>query len=248
MKNPFFDIIITGYNMRNHIGRCLHSLSEQDYNNFKVHILSDDDSVHSINFDSIFDGKFNFSNLPYIYNSPIRKGKALLIYEHLHRQLFSDDSVSVIIDADDRLYKKDALSIFATEYKSNDPDICWSTYIRSDGKLGHSLPIIKDIPHRVQGWRSSHCFTFKSQLFKKIPIDYIFDAGKNPVMSACDIAIALPLLDISKKNSFIPEILYYYEINNPLSHHNQFDGHGISSKRQMETATFLYGKKPLIIS
>jgi hypothetical protein len=142
-------------------------------------------------------------------------------------------------------YKKTALTIIANTYAKESPDVCWSTYIRSDRRLGHSAPLINGFDHRKQGWRSSHCFTFIANLLKKVPRDYILDENGEPVMQACDIALALPLLDIAKKTSFIPEALYYYEISNPQSHHNQEDGAGLESKRQRETAKYLFSMKPL---
>jgi hypothetical protein len=85
-------------------------------------------------------------------------------------------------------------------------------------------------------------------LLQKVPKDYICDSDGNPVMQACDIAIALPILDISSKTYFIPEVLYLYNVGNPESHHNQIDGFGLSSKRQNETAKYLYSKKQLLIN
>ena len=80
---------------------------------------------------------------------------------------------------------------------------------------------------------------------KKVPREYILDKNGRPVMQACDIALALPILDISKRCSFIPKILYRYTSNNPESHHNQHDGVGLSSKRQQATASALYKMSPL---
>ncbi len=249
MYSPvFFEIIITGINLENFLERCINSIAVQDYPLYRIHILSDDDPECKIGNADQIKKKFNLNECPVLYCSKFRQGKASIIYEHFHKFEFKDDSVAIILDGDDMFYRKTALTIIANTYAKDSPDVCWSTYIRSDRRLGHSAPLINGFNHRKQGWRSSHCFTFKANLLKKIPREYILGENGEPVMQACDIALALPLLDIAKKTSFIPEALYYYEVSNPQSHHNQEDGVGIESQRQKETAKFLFSKNPLSLN
>ena len=243
-NNPFFHIVITGLNLGMMLEACLKSISSQDYRSFKVHLLSDEDRS-SLQDPKIIKERYNLVSDPVVKISSRRVGKAKLIYDHLIDNEFSNDDVIIFVDGDDRLATPDALSKFAAMYRAEDPDACWSSYIRTDGVLGHSAPLIRGINHRKQGWRSSHCFSFRASLFKYIPREYILDQAGMPVMQACDIALALPILDISRRTSFIPEALYIYDVANPQSHHNQSDGVGLSSRRQIETASFLYRKKPL---
>jgi hypothetical protein len=246
-NTPLFEIIVSGINIDKYIQRCLNSIILQEYKNYRIHILSDNDQNETAkNLKTIQEFNINDNQL-FIHCSKSRKGKAELIYDYFQEFKFQENSIAVILDCDDMLYRKSALEIIARTYSNETPDACWSTYIRSDNVLGHSAPLIQGFNHRQQGWRSSHCFTFKAQLLQKVPKDYICDSDSNPVMQACDIAIALPILDISSKTYFIPEVLYLYNVGNPESHHNQIDGFGLSSKRQNETAKYLYTKKPLLI-
>lgn len=243
---PFFEIIVTGLRLGDFFEECLASIEMQSYEAYRVHLLSDMDPENSI--DAAFQSSraYQFSSEPVVKAVSTRVGKAAIIYEHLIDFEFGENSVIVILDGDDRFASAEALKVFAEKYQSENPDACWSTYIRSDGFLGHSAPLIKGFDHRRQGWKSSHCFTFRASLIKQIPREYILDEFGNPVMQACDVALALPILDLAQRTSFIPEALYYYEVSNPESHHNQHDGVGLTSKRQMETARYLYCKTPLI--
>ena len=204
------------------------------------------DPENTIGDPSEIASKFEFPSGPVVKAAPVRVGKAALIYDHVINFDFAENSIIVILDGDDRFASAEALKVFAEKYKSEKPDACWSTYIRSDGVLGHSAPLIKGFSHRRQGWKSSHCFTFRAGLVKHVPRSYILDESGSPVMQACDIALALPILDLASRTSFIPEALYRYEVGNPKSHHNQKDGIGLTSRRQMETANYLYRKTPLI--
>lgn len=244
-EQPLFEIVVTGLQLVNMLDGCLNSIGEQTYRNFRVHLLSDDDTVELSLDPAIIKKRYRLPSMPIVKVSPIRIGKAALIYDHLRPFDFQPNSVVVILDGDDRFAKETALIQFAAVYSSENPDACWSTYIRSDGVLGHSAPLIRDIPHRKQGWRSSHCFTFRANLIKRVPRSYILDESGKPVMQACDLALALPILDIATRTSFIPEALYYYTVTNPQSHHNQPDGMGLTSTRQMVTGQYLYGKVPL---
>ena len=245
---PFFEIIISGINLNKHLDKCLESINLQNYEHYRIHILSDNDPASVIGDPFKVKEKYGLKNNPIIFCAKTQQGKADIIYTHFQKFLFKDNSIALILDGDDMLYRRSALDTIAKTYIAENPDACWSTYIRSDNILGHSAPLIKGYHHRQQGWKSSHCFTFKAKLLQKVPRDYILDKNGHPVMQACDIAIALPILDIAKKTSFIPEALYYYQVGNPESHHNQKDGFGLSSKRQVETANYIYSKKPLTIN
>lgn len=242
---PFFEIIISGINLDKHLERCLKSINLQDYRHYRVHILSDDDPTSKIGDSLRIKEMYRMKNNPIVFCSKNRRGKADLIHAHFQNFFFNDNSIALILDGDDMLYRKSALCTIAKTYIRERPDACWSTYLRSDNILGHSAPLIKGYHHRQQGWKSSHCFTFKAKLLQNVPKEYICDSEGLPVMQACDIALALPILDISQKTSFIPEALYLYEVSNPQSHHNQSDGIGLSSKRQIETANYLFAKTPL---
>ena len=245
---PFFEIIISGINLNKHLDRCIESIKLQSYQDYRVHILSDDDPTSKVGDSLKIKEKYSLKNNPVVYCSKNRKGKADIIYSHFQNYSFEENSIALILDGDDMLYRKSALDTIAKTYIKETPDVCLSTYLRSDNILGHSSPLIKGYHHRQQGWRSSHCFTFKAKLLQTVPRDYICNSDGTAVMQACDIALALPILDISQKNSFIPEALYFYEVSNPQSHHNQSDGVGLSSKRQIETANYLFAKIPLKIT
>ena len=241
-----FHIIVSGLNIFRHVFRCLKSIRSQSYQNYTVHLLSDaHDTALEINPKTI-KNRLNFQKNIELHLSKDRQGKANLVFDYLKSKRFNNNSVTVMLDSDDRFYKETALETFAEAYNNFSPDVCWSTYIGSNGKLGHCAPIIKDLSHRLQGWKSSHCFTYRSKLIEKVPKSFILNDNGEPFMEACDIALALPILDIAENKLFIPEILYEYTVTNPESHHNQEDGIRLSSARQKKSRDILYAKDPLV--
>ena len=139
---PFFEVVVTGLRLGHMIDGCLRSITSQDYNLWRVHLLSDDDAENSLGDIRGIREKFHLDFDPVVEVSKTRRGKADLIYNHLINFSFSTNAVILFLDGDDRLASPQALSRFAVTYSSEKPDSCWSTYIRSDGILGHSAPLI----------------------------------------------------------------------------------------------------------
>ena len=245
MDHVKFEIIVSGHDIFRHVSRCIHSILAQTYQNYTIHLLSDGHVSSQNSVMSVLSEFESLSKKIEVKLSRERVGKACLVYDYLQSTDFNNDSVIAMVDSDDMFSSSKALEEFAKAYNTNKTDVCWSTYITSNGVLGHCGPLIEGLSHRLQGWKSSHCFTYKANLMRQVPRHYILGPDGYPVMQACDIALALPILDIARSTSFIPKILYRYTTDNPESHHNQFDGFGTNSKRQAESAKYLYQKSPL---
>lgn len=245
MDQVKFEIIVSGRDIFRHVTQCIKSVAAQTYQNFTIHLLSDGHLSSQKSVLSFLSDVGSLREKIEIKLSSERVGKACLVFDYIKSQAFGSDSVVTMIDSDDMFSSSKSLEDFASVYKTQKPDACWSTYITSNGALGHCGPLIEGLPHRVQGWKSSHCFTFRAHLFEEVPRHYILGPDGQPVMQACDVALALPILDLARTTSFIPKILYRYTVDNPESHHNQIDGYGLNSERQSQTARYLYQKPPL---
>jgi len=246
MDRVKFEVIVSGRDIFRHVNQCMKSISAQSYQNYTIHLLSDGHAASQENVLSLLNEFEPLRKKIEVHLSRERVGKACLVYDYLQTIEFDNDSVVVMMDSDDMFSSSKALEEFAKVYKTEKTDACWSTYITSRGVLGHCAPLIVGLSHRLQGWKSSHCFTYKAHLMRKVPRHYILGPDGHPVMQACDIALALPILDIARATAFIPKILYRYTVDNPESHHNQIDGNGANnSKRQSDSAKYLYQKTPL---
>jgi hypothetical protein len=65
-------------------------------------------------------------------------------------------------------------------------------------------------------------------------------------MAACDIALALPILDQTRRYEFIPVNAHRYTATNPYSHHNlDPQSRGLNSTAQQRSAQEAFNKPPL---
>jgi glycosyltransferase involved in cell wall biosynthesis len=233
-----FEIICSGRNVSGYIAHCLNSIAEQDYPNYRVHYIDDasDDKTLEIAKAMAPEGR------SIIHQNTERVGKAASLYRYMTTANFDDDSVIAYVDADDQLLGKQVLSRIAKEYQKG-WEVVWSTYkLSTDFSIGHCAPLTPFTHHRKQGFLSSHLFTYRARFLKRIPFSYICDASGRPVMSACDVALIIPILDQTIKRKFVSEPLYLYTDNNQQSHHNDKGriGGSLSSKEQHLNATYLY--------
>ncbi len=176
--------------------------------------------------------------------NPQRWGKARNAHVHLREALGLGDFVA-ILDADDQLIRPTVLSEMAREYAAGH-DVVWTNFVTDTGHPGSSGPLDPLLPPRPQGWRTSHFFSFRAELFANIPVDYLQDDAGRWFAAACDRAIALPILDQTRRYKFLPVYGLRYTTNNPNSHHNRDpQGSAFSSREQSACAEQIHAKAPL---
>jgi hypothetical protein len=171
-------------------------------------------------------------------------GKARNAHVHLRAVLSKGDFVA-IVDADDQLARADALALLATEYESGH-DVVWTRYETDAGAVGKTGPLDPFNAPRIQGWKTSHLFSFRAPLFESVPESYLRDDQGEWFRAACDFAIAYPVLDQTRRYKHLPLVAYRYTASNPASHHNSDpQAQGLNSTRQMAAARQVLAKPPL---
>lgn len=171
-------------------------------------------------------------------------GKARNAHVHLREALPRGDFVA-ILDADDQLIRATILAEMASEY-ANGHDVVWTSFETEDGHAGGSRPLDPLQPPRPQGWRTSHFFSFRAELFANVPEDYLCDDSGHWFPAACDRAIALPILDQTRRYKFLPVSALRYTASNPNSHHNRDPKSAhFSSRQQSACAEQVAAKPPL---
>jgi hypothetical protein len=148
-----------------------------------------------------------------------RIGKAGSAGTHL-RELAPDATFVAVVDADDALARDDALALLAERYATGF-DVVWTGFVTDDGRVGQTRGLNAFASPRAQGWVTSHLFSFRAELWARVPDSYLQDEQGVWVPYACDVAMAMPVLDQTRRYAYLPVQAYRYTATNPASHHNQ---------------------------
>ena len=233
--NNHFKIIIPLYNVEKWIKLCIRSVKFQSYKNFECILIDDistDNSVEIIKKEIADDDRFKLI---------VNKEKALAlknIYDGINISEPSNEDVIVTLDGDDWFASKDVLKILNREYNREN---CWLTYgsyieypTKNRGKFAKKIPqqIIHSNTFRQHEWCSSHLRTFKYHLWSKIKKEDLLDTKGDFYRMTWDLAFMFPMLEMcGDKSHYIEEVLYVYNLGNPLNDHKVDN----SYQRQLET-------------
>ncbi|CAN5716393.1 hypothetical protein BH11PSE8_BH11PSE8_30750 [soil metagenome] len=236
-------VFMNGRNCARYVTAALESLVRQTHP--AIHILFVDDcstdetaQVAQQFLQDYFHGRHT------LVRNPANWGKGRNAHVHLRANLGQGDFVAMM-DADDQLISATILADMAAQYRAGF-DVVWSNYETDQGQPGHNTALDPFQSPRAQGWKTSHFFTFRSELFPAIGEDYFKDENGDWLPAANDRAIAYPVLDQTRRYHFMPVKAYRYTATNPESHHNQDPlSVGLSSRRQMRFADTVDAKPPL---
>jgi len=232
-------VFVTAHNAQDHVVACLRSLAQQRYQDFRVAMVDDASTDQTVALareclQTYFPGRHD------LVESPLRQGKAFHACQYL-RHLSGFDFVAVV-DGDDQLVDPLAFDALARAYDDGF-DVVWSDFVTDAGQPGGNGPLDPFSSPRQQGWQSSHLFSFRNGLLDAVPDTYFQDEHGQWLDCACDMAIAYPVLDQTRRYLYVPQQFYRYTTNNPLSHHA---GHGsLSSPRQRQRAAWVQSRDPL---
>jgi predicted O-methyltransferase YrrM len=233
---------MTGRNCEPYVADCLASLARQQWQQFDVLFVDDASSdgtagVARAALERLFPGRHRLQ-----CNTESR-GKAC----NAHELLLQGDAADfvAILDADDQLIDERILHDMAEAYAAG-WDVVWSNYVTDQGGVGNNGPLDALASPRGQGWKSSHFFSFRHALFRAVPAHYLQDEEGRWLRAACDLAIAYPVLDQTRRYLHIPRNAYRYTSSNPESHHNRdAQAKGLNSREQQASAQVVLRKPPL---
>ena len=241
--NPRALVFMTGRDCEMYVAAAISSLARQTYEEVRVLFVDDasDDDTGVIAREllaELFPGRHSF------VRNEVRWGKARSAHVHLRMHLDEADFVA-ILDADDELIRTDALASMAERYAAAD-DVVWTDFVTDTGKRGANGPLDPTRSPRTQGWRTSHFFSFRAALFANVREDHFKDDHGEWLQSACDLAMAYPILDQTRRYRHLPILAHRYRATNPYSHHNSEAGSiGLNSPTQRRNAAIVLAKKPL---
>ncbi len=236
-------IYMTGRNCERYVRAAIESVAWQTHAHIHVLFVDDcsDDGTAASARALLAE---HFPDRHTLVRNPEPWGKARNAHAHLREALPRGDFVA-ILDADDQLIRASIISEMAAHYAAGH-DVVWTNFETDRGGIGANGPLDPLLPPRGQGWRSSHFFSFRAELFANVPEDYLRDDRGEWFPAACDFAIAFPVLDQTRRYKFMPVRAYRYTVSNPNSHHNSDpQSIGLSSRRQRACAQQVLAKPAL---
>jgi len=217
-----FVIVIPSYNNEKWYKANLQSALSQNYPHFRV-IYTDDCSPDGTgDLVQAYLAQNDLDNKVCLIKNSVRKGALYNLYTMIH--MTDDDDIIVTLDGDDWFPDKDVLTRLNDVYSSGE---VWLTYgqfkMYPSGVHGWASPmpgyIIDNNAFREFQHIPTHLRTFYSWLFKQIKVEDLMHEGKFYAMCA-DMACMFPMIEMAgERHRFIPEIMYTYNDQNPISDH-----------------------------
>lgn len=236
-KDKKFVIVIPSYKNEKWCEKNILSALNREYTNFRI-IFTDDCST-----DGTFDRVARVVN-----NSPngnrvsmIKNEKRMGALANLYNMIHScrDDEVVLTLDGDDWLANNHVLSKLNSIYSGK----VWITYGQyqnsNDKQIGcaqrYPEQVVKNNTFRRHPWGATHLRTFYAWLFKKIKKEDLMKDGVFYRMT-WDFAIMFPMLEMAGVHSkFIADILYIYNLENPINDHKVDKGLQQKLDRELRT-------------
>lgn len=246
---PEFVILILSYNNEKYVWDNMrwgcHQKSTKPY---KVICVNDCSTDRTGELMEQYVREHGLESMVTIIHNTENKGMTRNTYETIHNYI-EDHKVVVKYDGDDKLANDNVLLRLEKEYKKGHVWLTYGQAIRIPGGelLSKRIPddVFYDRTHRQWGFSSIALRSFKAGLFKKIRQEDLMHEGKYYKMSG-DEAYMFPMLEMSSPVDddgkihavFIPDILYFYNVVNPLNDHN------LNKKMQTDMAKIIRSKQP----
>jgi hypothetical protein len=236
-------IFMTARDCEMYVRQSLASLSRQTLDDLHVLFIDDcstDDTgvIAEALLENLFPNRHTF-----IRNEE-RLGKSRNVWEHLKPRTNMAEFIAVL-DGDDQLIIPNILERMSQSY-ADGRDVVWTNFMTDGGGVGGNAALDPNVSPRRQGWKTSHLFSFRASLLDNVPEGYFRDEAGQWFMAACDIALALPILDQTRRYEFIPVNAHRYTATNPYSHHNlDPQSNGLNSPAQQRSARDAFNKPPL---
>ncbi len=189
------------------IRRCFHSLLEQNFLDFSV-IYVDAGSENGADEYVRYLGKSLFQGRITIFKNYIPLTSIENIWIAIKVICTNPNSIIAMVDADDALIGKNALSKVRTIYRKG-ADLTVGTMLRTDKYKMY--PVDFENPRLNRGgnvWQ--HLRTFKKYLFDSIREDDLKINGKW-IEQADDWAFMIPMVELAERPQLIKDQIYFYE-------------------------------------
>lgn len=219
--------------------KCVESLKNQYYTNFKAYFIDDmsTDNSYDVAKETIGD-----DDRFVLIKNKIKKHKTKNFIDIIRNNNdIKWDDVIIELDGDDRLSDNFVLGRLNKVFMDENIWVCGSKWKDQYGKIGNYG---KPKPHRARktSWNFSHLRTFRSFLFNLIDDEDLQFEGSY-FKAACDLGHGIPILEMCGKEHFhyIDEPLYTYIWHDRQSYSDKTDFK--DKTLQGRTAKYIYSLK-----
>jgi len=221
----FFYVLIRSWNAFEYFDRCIDSVLNQTYKNFKILFIDDCSNYTKKQKEYI---KKRLKNHIVVFNKK-RRYSVFNAYKIIHKYAKDSEGVVLNLDGDDWLLDNNVLSFLAKVYDNN-PD-CLVTYgecLLWDGKEYSSRPsrfikkfanipypkrLIRKNSYRLEPFYPLHPRTWKVWLYKKIKKEDLQRPDGSWLEFAEDQAMFFPMLEmVNERYRVIKKPLYVYNV------------------------------------
>lgn len=220
-SNHKFNLIVPFYNAGKWIGKCIDSVKNQEYKNFKCYLIDD---LSSDNSELIIRKKISEDPRFKLIKNTEKKYALGNIIETLTSEDMGPDDINIILDGDDWLSSYNVLSYLDKTYTESDCLMTYGTYVyHPKGTRGFEPSkypdnVINNNLFREDKWRASHLRTFKTKLFSHVNLEDLKNENGQFYKTAYDQALMLPLLEMAgHRSQYIDKIMHVYNRENPLN-------------------------------
>lgn len=222
-ENKPIVVVVVSYNNIKWVNKNISSILSQDYPNFRIVYIDDCSNDGTSEAVTEITNAMEMGQKLTLVRNQTRNGALANHYKAVHEYCF-DNEIVVCVDGDDWLSNEHVLSTVEYYYATQD---VWLTHgslmeyhlDQRNGTIGWSIPVPDSIikSNDFRSYRCpTHLKTFYAWLFKQIKKEDLMDNGSFfPVTG--DQAIMFPMLEMAgERHAFIPEILYIYNLTNPI--------------------------------
>lgn len=208
-----FVFIAPMYNASETLGRMLHSLYGQSYDNWRLILIDDLSDVEEER--ACHEILHTFRQLDSLRVREVwNQEKKWEVANVLHGiSLCEPDDIVCRIDADDWLTDLDALAIIDHAYRQHGLDCLWTAHRWGLSDKNISGPMPPDADPYSHPWVSSHLKTFRRRLLDGVNDENFRGEDGQYIRRAGDQAIYLPVLHNSRARAYLPRVMYHYTIN-----------------------------------
>jgi len=225
-EQTLFRVVVPVYNAVEWIGRCLASIRDQNYRNWKCVVI--DDASTDGTFDRAMQVCRLDSRFTLVRNTE-RAGALANIITAIDRHRPAADDVIVTVDGDDWLADNRVFAHLERVYRNGRVQLTYGQFRQSlSGLPGWCREYPEEVKarraYRQFEWIATHLRTFRSRLWRQIRREHLNDPRTGlPWEMAWDVAMMVPMLEMCAPGEvrFIPEILYVYNEGNPISDHRK---------------------------
>lgn len=218
-----YKIIVAGFNCYRMIQNCVDSIASQTYTNYEVCLV--DDASTDEDQPALVEKLANENEWKSLFRDE-NAGALRSQHEGITLMDPQDGDVIVWVDMDDAFSSQRSLEILDSYYKPETP-MSYGSY--QSVPYSETCPEVARYPQECEkanayrklnkwGIRYNHLRTVRWELYKNIDVETDFKFNGSWMHLASDAAVMVPCLEMSGgKYQFIPEVLYSYTSDNPIS-------------------------------